>query len=128
MDNSKQWVLWLRVENLFIFAAALVAFHWLGASWWTFLALFLAPDLSLLGYVAGKRVGAVIYNGVHSCMAPAIWLVVSLALGAFDPRFTLEIALIWAAHIAMDRALGFGLKSTLGFRDTHLGFVGQPAG
>jgi len=30
------------------------------------------------------------------------------------------LALIWAGHIGMDRALGLGLKYPTAFRDTHL--------
>ncbi|MEM6559127.1 MAG: DUF4260 family protein [Myxococcota bacterium] len=32
---------------------------------------------------------------------------------------------IWIAHIAFDRALGFGLKSPAGFKHTHLGQFGK---
>ena len=32
------------------------------------------------------------------------------------------LALIWAAHIGFDRALGYGLKYAAGFGVTHLGF------
>jgi hypothetical protein len=31
------------------------------------------------------------------------------------------MALIWLAHIGMDRMLGYGLKYSGGFKDTHLG-------
>jgi hypothetical protein len=31
-----------------------------------------------------------------------------------------ELALIWTAHIAMDRLLGFGLKYQDGFKPTHI--------
>lgn len=34
-------------------------------------------------------------------------------------------ALIWIAHVGMDRALGYGLKRDTGFRDTHLGRIGK---
>jgi hypothetical protein len=34
-------------------------------------------------------------------------------------------ALIWIAHIGIDRALGYGLKYTTGFGDTHLGRIGR---
>ena len=38
---------------------------------------------------------------------------------------TLSIALIWMAHIGMDRALGYGLKYQKGFGFTHLGRIGR---
>ncbi len=31
-----------------------------------FVVLILAPDLSMLGYLAGSRVGAAVYNVVHT--------------------------------------------------------------
>ena len=36
-------------------------------------------------------------------------------------------ALIWIAHIGLDRALGYGLKYATGFGDTHLGHIGHSA-
>jgi hypothetical protein len=35
------------------------------------------------------------------------------------------IAIIWAAHIGFDRALGYGLKYPTAFSDTHLGRIGK---
>ncbi|MFO7892188.1 MAG: DUF4260 family protein [Longimicrobiales bacterium] len=35
------------------------------------------------------------------------------------------MAAVWAAHIGMDRALGFGLKGPDAFQQTHLGWVGD---
>jgi hypothetical protein len=37
----------------------------------------------------------------------------------------LVIALIWLAHIGLDRALGYGLKLTTAFGETHLGRIGR---
>ena len=34
------------------------------------------------------------------------------------------VALVWFAHIGMDRALGYGLKYDTDFKDTHLGRIG----
>jgi hypothetical protein len=38
---------------------------------------------------------------------------------------TLSIAMIWMAHIGIDRALGLGLKYDVGFSFTHLGRIGK---
>ena len=35
-----------------------------------FLLLFLAPDLSALGYLAGKEIGASVYNLFHTYLLP----------------------------------------------------------
>jgi hypothetical protein len=37
-----------------------------------------------------------------------------------DHRTTLLLSLIWTAHIGFDRLLGFGLKYSNRFKDTHL--------
>ena len=42
----------------------------IGESWWLFAVLFLAPDLSFLGYLAGPRIGAIVYNAAHTLVAP----------------------------------------------------------
>ncbi|WP_371347614.1 DUF4260 domain-containing protein [Ancylobacter sp. IITR112] len=112
----------LRAEGLAVFAAALVAYAALGASWWLFAALILAPDLSMLGYLGGPRFGAFVYNAAHTYVAPAL-------LGAFAYGFSAPlagaIALIWIAHIGLDRLLGYGLKYSAGFGHTHLGRLGR---
>jgi hypothetical protein len=37
-----------------------------------------------------------------------------------DPAQALLLSLIWAAHIGLDRMLGFGLQYPTRFKDTHL--------
>ena len=39
----------------------------------------------------------------------------------------LSLAMIWLAHIGIDRALGYGLKYQTGFAFTHLGRIGKDA-
>ena len=34
-----------------------------------------------------------------------------------------QLALIWIAHIGLDRAIGYGLKYASGFKETHLARV-----
>jgi hypothetical protein len=51
--------------------------------------------------------------------------VAAAALG--DPIDWLGVlASAWVFHIAVDRALGYGLKTTEGFQHTHLGPIGKP--
>lgn len=112
----------LRVEAAFEALVLVALYARLGASWWWLAFLFLAPDLSFLGYLAGPRVGAAAYNAVHVAIGPVLLGLASLLLGA---PLGVAIALIWAAHIAADRALGYGLKYASGFGDTHLGRIGR---
>jgi hypothetical protein len=101
-----------------------VAYHTLGASWILFAALILVPDLGLLGYLAGPRVGALAYNSVHTYLAPGL-LALLAYLQLIDNAW--PVCLIWMAHIGMDRSLGLGLKFTSAFQNTHLGVVGRAA-
>jgi hypothetical protein len=112
--------LWLRLEGLAVLALAVLIYRQGGHSWLLFGALFLAPDLSFAGYLAGARMGALAYNVAHSYVGPA--LAAALALTTGRPAVA---ALIWAAHIGFDRALGYGLKYPSGFTDTHLGRIGR---
>lgn len=112
----------LRLEHGGLFLAALFAYHLLDFPWWLFAVLFLAPDISFLGYLAGPKVGAWVYNIFHTWLAP-LGIAVFSAMGGIAVGFA--VAVIWAAHIAFDRMLGYGLKHHTGFRDTHLGRIGR---
>jgi hypothetical protein len=112
----------LRLEGLTLFAGMTLLYGVWDGSWLVYAVLFLAPDLSFAAYLAGPRVGAVVYNAAHSYMAP-----VALMTGGFATAtpLVLSIAMIWMAHIGIDRALGYGLKYSAGFGFTHLGRIGK---
>lgn len=112
----------VRLEWLAVFVAAIAFYAWLDASWWLFALLILAPDLSAAGYLAGPRVGAIAYNSVHTLVTPIILGALGLWL---DSAWLLPVATIVLAHIAIDRALGYGLKLATGFQDTHMGRIGK---
>jgi hypothetical protein len=82
-----------------------------------FLLLFLTPDLSLIGYAAGPRAGALAYNALHTEVGPLLLGAVGLLT---DAGVAVQLALIWLAHIGIDRVLGYGLKYPSAFKDTHL--------
>ncbi len=111
----------LRIEGLIVAVATAVLFARTGASWWLF-ALWLAPDLSMLGYLAGPCQGARVYNAFHTYVGPGVLALCSLMPGAHT---ALPLALIWANHIGIDRLLGYGLKYGNGFGFTHLGRMGK---
>jgi hypothetical protein len=114
----------LRLEGLAVLAAAVSAYAVIGGSWPLFALLLLAPDVAMVGYRFGPAVGAAAYNAVHTYLAPAALGALSLALGA---PLIQALALIWIAHIGLDRALGYGLKYSTGFGDSHLGRIGRSA-
>ena len=114
----------LRLEGLTLFVGMTLLYAVWDGSWWVYAILFLAPDLSFAAYLAGPRAGAVVYNAVHSYMTPMILMVAGFAMAS---PLVLSIAMIWLAHIGIDRALGYGLKYSAGFGFTHLGRIGKDA-
>jgi hypothetical protein len=112
----------IRIEcaALLILASALYAKT--GTSWWLFAILFLAPDVSFLGYLGGPRAGAIVYNAAHTLTGPMLLALAGLFLKV---ELCVPLALIWCAHIGFDRMLGYGLKYEAGFSFTHLGRIGR---
>jgi hypothetical protein len=110
----------LRLEGTAVLAGALAAYAGTGRSWWLLAALLLAPDVAMLGYLAGPRIGALAYNAAHSYIGPIALAVVSRGSG-----LGAALACIWFAHCGLDRALGYGLKYASAFTDTHLGRIGS---
>jgi hypothetical protein len=114
----------LRAEGLSLLVAAVTLYGHLGGDWRMFALLFLVPDLSFAGYLAGPRVGALTYNVIHAMIAPLVLAAAGIALTL---PLALSLSLIWLAHIGFDRALGYGLKHAKGFGFTHLGRIGRLA-
>lgn len=107
----------IRLEGAAGLVLAMILYERQHGAWLLFIVLILAPDLAMLGYLAGTRVGAACYNAVHTLVLPA-------ALAGYGVLtahpLTVRLSLIWFAHIAGDRLLGFGLKYPERFQDTHL--------
>ncbi|MGO4410869.1 MULTISPECIES: DUF4260 family protein [unclassified Brevundimonas] len=112
---------WQRLEGLALLGVSVLAYARFGEGWLLFGLLFLAPDLSFLGYLSGPRRGAWAYNLAHSLIGPLALAAAGLLTDAALPT---ALALIWLAHLGFDRALGYGLKSPDGFGVTHLGLIG----
>jgi hypothetical protein len=114
----------LRVEGAGAAVLLAVLYARTGEPWWLFAVLFLTPDISFAGYLAGPRMGAAVYNAAHVTIGPAVLGATSLLAGW---PLGVALALIWGAHIGFDRALGYGLKYPTRFGDTHLGRIGPAA-
>jgi hypothetical protein len=110
----------LRLEGAALLAVVVFLYARSDSSWLLFALLLLVPDIGMVGYLGGLRAGAAAYNVFHTTVLPASLAVVGVV--AESPT-AVAVALIWLAHIGLDRALGFGLKYPSGFRDTHLGRV-----
>ncbi len=115
----------LRIEGAAVAAVSVMLYYHHSGGWLMFVVLFLTPDLFMLGYFAGPRVGAVAYNLAHAYILP---LVLGAAGVLADVPLAVVLALIWTAHIGFDRALGYGLKYATAFGDTHLGRLGRELG
>jgi hypothetical protein len=118
MFTRPRWLLRLEGAAVFLLAVYFYAAGHLG--WVMFALFFLAPDLFLLGYLLNVKWGAALYNLVHTLTFPI--LLVLAGYFAALPR-AIPYALIWLAHIGIDRTLGFGLKYPTRFNDTHLEHV-----
>ncbi len=107
----------LHAEGLTVALAAVALYFHEGHEWWLLLLLALAPDLAMVGYLAGPRAGAVSYDLAHTYVLPVL---LATAAVVWSSDTALKLALIWLTHIGVDRAVGYGLKYPSGFKETHL--------
>ena len=112
----------LRLEGAVLLGLTVLLYAKLDRSWWLFVVLLLAPDVGLVGYARGSRVGAFAYNVFHTYLLPAVLAAIGVLAGN---HLLIALSLIWFAHIGLDRALGYGLKFPEGFEHTHLGRIGR---
>lgn len=110
----------LRVEGAFALGVSILLYRASHRSWILFAVLFFLPDLFMLGYLLNTRIGAAVYNFVHTMFAPGVWIVIAMFTSR---KQLLPFAFIWTAHIGFDRMLGYGLKYPTRFKDTHLQHV-----
>ena len=115
----------LRSEGAALAIGAAFFYGRLDGPWLLFLVLFFAPDLSFLAYLVSPRIGAIVYNAMHSTIGPLALFALAGWAGVNGAK---SIALIWLAHVGFDRALGYGLKYAIAFNATHLGRIGRASG
>jgi hypothetical protein len=120
---NQAWIRpWLRAEGVASFAAGLAGFLFLGLPWWAFALLLIVPDVSMVGYLRGPRVGAILYNVVHNLATGVAVAGIGLAIGSVPLA---AAGAILVAHSGMDRIAGYGLKFPDSFHATHLGRIGR---
>ena len=107
----------LSLEGLSVFISSIAAYWYIGGNWWLFGLLLLSPDLVFIIYAMNKVAGTHAYNVLHSYSLPVALGIISLIVGW---QLGLTLAIIWFAHIGMDRTVGYGLKYISDFKDTHL--------
>src|SRR6187200_390261 len=86
-----------------------------GVGTWQLWVAFVLPDVALLaGAARGLERGQLapravpLYNALHHPAGPLLAVIVAAAL---LPDAWLAAALAWGAHVAMDRAAGYGLRT-----------------
>ncbi len=110
----------LHLEGLAVVVVVVVLYAHFAYTWWLFALLLLVPDLSMAAYTINTRIGSAVYNLAHTSTLPLLVAGLCFVLGM---SFGLQLALIWLAHIGMDRTVGYGLKYATHFKDTHLARV-----
>lgn len=112
----------LRMEELGQFLLAIYLYSHTEYAWWLFPVLLLAPDLSMLGYLVGPKLGATIYNIFHHKFIAISFLIAGYYT---DHSVCVLIGLILFAHASMDRIFEYGLKFPNDFKHTHMGWIGR---
>jgi hypothetical protein len=110
----------IKTEELAQLAVTLVVLYYqpFHFNWWTWIILFLLPDISMLGYLVNTTAGAIMYNLFHH----KLLAILILGLGWYMnlPIMTLAGLLLYG-HSSFDRVMGYGLKYFDSFKHTHLG-------
>jgi hypothetical protein len=112
----------LKLEELFLFVLSLFLFANLDYPWWLYPVFFFVPDLGMIGYLGGPKVGAMVYNFVHHKALAVGMYILGLILTSSPLQFA---GLILLGHTSLDRVLGYGLKYPESFQSTHLGKIGR---
>jgi hypothetical protein len=124
----------LKLEELAQLLGCIALLAMNGVPWWAYLILVMGPDISMLGYLVGTRLGAFTYNLVPSQSLLHYWWAASarnsLMLSLVDSTPAMSKVLMLAGiilygHSSLDRLLGYGLKFSDGFQHTHLGWIGK---
>ena len=115
----------LKLEEAAMFGVSVLVLVLFGLPWWIFLLLLLGPDISMLGYLAGNRVGAICYNFFHHKGIAIILIIAGIQLGSYQSDILSISGVVLFGHASMDRMFGYGLKYFQGFKFTHLGNLGK---
>ena len=145
-DNALDWTrVLLAMEGAALSGVAIFAYDRLGGGWLLFAALFFAPDLSMLIYLVGPRLGAVAYNCLHVTFVPLVLAVLGVHLrqavaraNCADPYcayrirprfgFRLEIPNRISRHASRPRGVFSALEQPVSLSSGRLNFTGADGG
>lgn len=113
-----------RLEELAQLLFSIYLFSFLPFAWWVFPLFILAPDLSLIGLLAGKRIGAIAYNLIHHKAVALIAYMLGSLLGI--PLLSL-VGILLFGHSSFDRMLGLQLMDVNAQSKPALGSIRQNA-
>jgi hypothetical protein len=101
---------------------SIYALSLMDVEWWYYVLFVLGPDISMIGYVFGNRIGSVSYNLFHHKAIAVALFVIGFATNI---HFMQILVIFLFGHSSMDRMFGYGLKLSEGFKYTHLGIIGK---
>jgi len=108
----------LHLEGLALFLLACVYYHQFFGNWFLFIALLFTPDISMIGYLRSKKVGAMLNNAIHNYVLATLLVLSGKIL--FNSQALTILGIILFAHVSLDRFLGYGLKYSSSFKVTPL--------
>lgn len=110
----------LKLEELAMLLLSVLLLWNSNASWFWYLILLIGPDISMVGYLMGTRVGAALYNLFHHKGVAIMLFMLGIYL---DHQLLQLVGVALFGHASLDRLLGLGLKYTKGFGFTHLDVI-----
>ncbi|MEZ5106070.1 MAG: DUF4260 domain-containing protein [Draconibacterium sp.] len=112
----------LKIEEISMLFLSFYVSQLLGYEWWLFILFLFTPDFSMLGYIIGKKTGAIIYNIFHYKFTAVFIGIIGYTNSISELAFAGAILL---GHSSFDRLFGYGLKYSTGFNSSHLGAIGN---
>ena len=97
----------VKTEEFAFVALSIYLFSRLPYAWWVFPLFFFTPDISLIGNLAGKRIGALSYNLIHH---KAIALAAYILGGLLGIPLLSLVGVLLLGHASFDRVLGLGFQ------------------
>lgn len=120
MKEFTHFITHLKIEAVALAILMVVLTYESSVSLWVLPLTFLLFDIGMIGYLKNPILGAKLYNLSHNLTVPTLLI----ASGVLTGTETLSVAgYCWSFHIAVDRALGYGLKMKTSFHHTHLGVI-----
>src|SRR5699024_12284198 len=111
----------LKLEEIGGIIVSLFLFQISGYNWWLYPVLFFTPDISMLGYLANKKVGAMTYNIFHHKLVA----ILIAAIGLLNFPVAILIGSILLGHTCLERLVGYGAKLDRELECHNVGETGQ---